>query len=179
MKPLLNSAGKELYVLRVKSTKVVINPRAISNAIGAPVVDVSSDLEYLPIMVDDRPDNDPVFTTVNTVEAPDEQAGEWLITYDILDRPKDEIKNVASNVKRFEADKHISPADFKETVVFMLSAILRKASGLVLTPDEEASRDRLVSIDAKLVANKNHLADLHAAIDAGQKPDIKSGWSTP
>lgn len=179
MTPLLRSDGKALYVLRVKSTRAVINPRAISNTIGEPNVDPTADLEYLPIFTEDRPDNDSTFTTATTEEAPNEAnvPPRWEIKYRVVDRPADEVKSAAANVKRFEADKQLPQADFKETVILMLAAILRDSKGLELTPDEDARKTSLIEMALRLQANRDNLTDIQAAIDLGAKPDLSAGWA--
>lgn len=176
MTPLLNSQGQPLYVLRRISDKFVINPRAISNTTGLP--NPGPDQEYLPIMVDPVPDNDPVYTIVTQVEAPNETLTppEWWITYDVADRPLSERLAAAENYKRFEVQKHAPPEDFTESVLLTLAAVLRLSKGLALTADEQAHADRLVATAAKLSQNAVHAEDLKTAIAGGQKPDLKSGW---
>lgn len=179
MKPLLNSQGQPLYVLIRLSDGFVINSRAISNTTGLP--NPGPGQKYLPILKEDAPDNDTVYTIVTTVEAPDNAdpllATEWHIKYDVKDRPLAERLAIADNAKRFELQNHVPPQDFSELTVLTLAAVLRASKGLELTAGEQARADKLVAIAAKLEANATNAEDIKAAITAGQKPDLKAGWA--
>lgn len=177
MTPLLNSAGKPLYVLRRISDKVVTNPRAVSNTLGAP--NPGPDQEYLAILTDAAPDNDPVFTIRTQIEGPNEATvpPQWEIHYKVEDRPKDQQKAAVDNAERFEVAKYVSSNNFQRDTVLLLSALLRAQRGLVLTPEETAANDKVVAIAAVLTQNQSIAGDKKAAIDAGQKPDL-STWVT-
>lgn len=174
MTPLLHPSGLPLYVLRRVSDKFVINARALSNTTSTP--NPGPDQEYLPILTEAAPANDPVYTIVTKVEGPNEATHEQWITYVVTDRPLAERLTVADNAKRLEVQKHVPPPDFTEMVVLTLAAVLRQASGLLLTPDEQVKADQLVAVAAKLRANDANAADIKAAIAQGQKPDLGAGW---
>lgn len=178
MTPLLHvPSGKPLYVLRRISDKFIINGRALSNtAEGLP--NPGPDQEYLPILIEDTPDNDPVYTIVTQSEGADAEEGAtaWHIKYTVADRPLQERLTIAENAKRFEVQKHVPPQDFYEMVVLTLAAVLRAAKGLELTPDEQVKADKLVAVASRLSLNAVNAADIKAAIEAGGKPDLKAGW---
>ncbi len=166
--------GQPLYVLRRISDKFVINPRAISNGLSGPVP--GDDQEYLPILTDAQPDFDSNFTALTREEGPNEVAHTWEITYVVQDRPKEEILAIADNVARFKVQTIVPPSDFTESMVLTLAAILRQTRGLVLTQEEQAYADSLVAQAEKLTNNRNNLADIKTAINAGNKPDLAAGW---
>ncbi len=175
MTPLLNSAGAPLYVLRRISDKFVINPRAISNSLGLPVP--GDDQEYLPIVTDPRPDFDPDFTTLLTVESPNETNHTWEISITVQDRPKAEVLALAANVARQRVQDVVPINDFTQNVILTLAAILRSSQGLALTPEEQGYADAIVAQAELLTNNKQNLSDIEAAISAGNKPDLSAGWA--
>jgi len=171
---IVNGVALPLYVLRRVSDKFVINPRAISNTTGLP--NPGPDQEYLPIMTDAVPDNDPDYTIRTQVEAPNETARQWELKYVVTDRPTAEKISQAENYKRFELAKHVPAQDFNELVLLTLAAVLRDATGLELTPRETALKNQLITIAAAIQKNAENLDAIKAAIQTGQKPDLKSGW---
>lgn len=178
MQPLtkiVNGNPVPLYVLRRISDKFVINPRAVSNTTGLP--NPGPDQEYLPILIEEVPDNDPTFTIRTQTEGPNEGLHQWHITYIVEDRSIDEKIAAAENAKRLEVSKHIPQQDAIERIVLALASVLRAGKGLELTPKEQAAADWLVARASILALNDNNLADLKAAISAGQKPDLTAGWA--
>ncbi len=172
MTPLLNSAGKPLYVLRRISDKFVLNPRAISNTLGAP--NPGPDQEYLPILTDEPTPNDPVYTVRTQIESANESTtpAQWEIHYKVDDKPLADRLLAIDNAKRFEVQKHFPALDAWESMIIVVAAMGREIKGLALTPDEKAAEDRLVAISAKLTENLALVADLKTAVEAGQKPDL-------
>ncbi len=166
---------KPLYVLRYISTKVVINPRAISNTTSLP--NPGPDQEYLPILTEPAPDNDPVFTIRTQVEATNEQVHQQEIKYVVTDRPKEEVKVLAENVERLEVSKYVNQKDFPRDTTLALAALLRAQKGLELTPLETAAADKIVANAAILTENQQNLAAKKAAIEAGQKIDLETGYA--
>lgn len=179
--PLLNNSTppRPLYVLIRISDGFVENPRTVGNTTGIP--NPGPNQKYLPILVDDPANNDPVYTIVTTTEGPDNAdpalATEWHIKYVVSDKPLSERLTAAENVKRFEVQKHVPPQDFYETVILTLAAVLRASKGLELTSAEQLKADKLVAVAAKLTANATNAADIEAAINLGQKPDLTAGWA--
>lgn len=165
---------KPLYVLRRVSDKFVINPRAISNTTGLP--NPGPDQEYLPILTEPTPDNDPVFTIRTQVEAVNELLKQDEIKYVITDRPKEEVKVLAENAERLEAAKYVSQKDFPRDMTLLAAALLRAQRGLELTPQEQAAADKTVANAAILTENLANLQEKKALIDAGQKIDLSAGY---
>lgn len=173
---LVNGVALPLYVLRQIADKVVINPRAISNTTSLP--NPGPGLEYLPILTDEPPDNDPTFTVRTQTEGPNEISvpPQWEIHFQVKDRPEAEKLAAADNAKRFEVQKQVPPQDFTEMVVLTLAAVLRDAKGLELTPHEQERKDQLIAVAAKLSQNAANLDDIKKAINDGNKPDLSAGW---
>lgn len=180
MKPLtrtVNGVSQPLYVLRYVDTKFVTISRAISNTLGTP--NPGPNLEYLAILTDDPPDFDQTFTVLTQTEGPNETTvpPQWEIHYVVTDRPKSEQHDAADNAARFQVQAQVPPQDSTEIIVRTLAAVLRDAKGLQLTAGEQAFKDQLMKLAAGLEANAANLADIHAAIDAGNKPDLSAGWA--
>lgn len=178
--PLLNSAGQQLYVLRRISDGFIFNSRAISNVLeGLPNAGPGN--QYLPIIKDDIPAYDPVYTTTEETEGadfdPPSSATQWLIEIKVKDRPLSERLAIAENTKRFEITKQIPPQDVTELMVTTLAAVLVQAKGLLLTVDQQAKADRLVLLATAIAENQARHADNVIAITADQKPDLKTGWA--
>lgn len=177
MVPLTKTVGGvelPLYVLRRASDKAVLNQRALSNTTGLP--NAGTDQEYLPILIDEKPNSDPLYTVITQVEAPNEAKRQWEITYVVSERPMPEKLASIDNVKRFEATKHVPPQDFTEMIVLTLAAILRESKGLVLTEAEEAYKNSLIANAVILKKNADNAAALKAAAQTGAKPDVTGGW---
>ncbi len=175
LQPLLNSAGKQLYVLRRISDKFVINPRAISNTTSTP--NPGPDQEYLPIKKEEVvPDYDPRFTVLSTNEAPNAGETEVHITYTVTDRPEAEVHAAIDNAERLQVQEHFNRNDCERDVRLLLAAIFRQAKNLELTPEEEALVEANVGIASKLTQNKAIAAELKAQVTAGNKPDIDAAW---
>lgn len=165
-----------LYVLRRTDDLTVQKSRVRSNAIGDPVTDEDSGLEYLPMMTDEVPDYDPIYQFVVRSEGPNEKTQQWEITLTLQDRPKDEVLKAADDAKRIQIAR-VAPSDqVAETGLLVLAAVIR-AGKFNFTPAEQADADAVVANAAKLSANRDYLATLKAQIDAGGKPDLKDGWS--
>jgi hypothetical protein len=173
----VNGVALPLYVLRRISDKFIINSRALSNTTGLP--NPGPDQEYLPILTDEPPDHDPVFTVRTQTEGPNEEDKTWVIGYVVADRPKEEQIAAAENAKRLEVQKHVPPQDSTEMIVLTLAAVLRDAKGLQLTEQEQTAKDKLIEVAGILRRNDDNLTDMKEAIDAGQKPDLSAGWVEP
>lgn len=178
MTPLLNSAGRKLYVLRHVSTGATINLRAVwPNANeDQPISGLDPDLQYLPILTEGIPDYDPAHFTLAKAEGPNGAGDKWEIKYTTPDRPKEEVKALAENAKRFVVGGIYPQADFTETVVLTLAAVLRQAKGLELTPQERALADTLIEKAALMRRHDDTLEQLKAQIDAGEKPSFADAW---
>ncbi len=176
MKPLLNAAGQPVYLLRRIADKATINARANSNTIPPAPPNGGTDYEYLPVMIEDAPDFDPVFTVRTQVEATNETAHTREITFTVADRPKEEQLQAVDNAKRFEVSKHVPVGDFTESTILTLAAILRSAKGLDLNPSEKAAMDRLVELASILQRNADTAEAKKVAVKAGEKPDLSADW---
>lgn len=171
--------AKPLYVLRRISDKGILNSRTISNTTGLP--NPGPDQEYLAILTDEAPQNDPTFTIRTQTEGPNEATTppQWEIHFDVKDRPKEEQIAAIENAKRFEVQKHFPVQDAWESMIIMVAALGRSIKGLDLTPDEKAAEEKLVAVAAKLTANLAIVEDMKAAVEQGQKPDISPAVWAP
>lgn len=175
MTPLLNPQGKPYYVLRRISDKFVINMRALSNTLTTP--NPGPDQQYLPVLIDETPNNDSQLTVVTVVEAIDEVALVDNITHVVSDRPLDDQILAATNAKRLQFQKIAPPTDLSEAFTIILAALVRKQAGLGLTAFEQANLDMITNAASIVTDNAANYGDILTSIKAGQKPDVTGGYA--
>lgn len=173
---LVSGVQVPLYVLRRISDGSVTNPRATSNTTGAP--NPGPDQEYLPIMVDVLPDNDPRYTVRTQVEGPNEASvpKQWEIKYVVSDRPLEEKLAAVINAKRFEASRQVPSQDAIENLTLSLAAVLVTTRGLQPTPAQQASIDAVLKQAAALTENLAIAEDAKAAVVRGELPALET-WA--
>lgn len=177
MKPLtqnINGVDVPLYRLQNAKDQTVIRARTVSNTIYPNLPIPGPAQEYIPIMVDDYPTYDPIYSTVTTVE----QAfkGVWQITYVVADLPKAEVLKRAEDAKRAQVPNIVPVQDSTESLTAVLAAIV-SAGSFKFSAADQPFVDALLAQATKLATNRAKLAAANAAINAGQKPDLKTGWA--
>lgn len=176
MKPITTiSEGRELplYMLVRLSTGEKIRERVISNTTGLP--NPGPDEQFLAMVQDDVPPFDPDLQTIEPVEGPNDQTGQWEITYIVSDKPKEELLKAAEHAARKQVPNVVPPQDFTETAVIALAALIR-AGKFSLTPEEQVFADAVTAQAEKLLKNRLNLDAIKAEIEKGNKPDLKTGW---
>ena len=174
-----NSQGRKLYVLRRISTSEVINrfvvyPNAVDDA---PIVGFDPDLEYLAIDRDVQPDYDSRIYDLLTSE--DKVGSLWRITYTTPKKALDQIKLAVQNREATEVGSHLTPMERDKMLLLGIGVLFATQTGVTLTTRQQAVKTRILNAVQKVFANDQRAAELFAAIDANQVPDIDTGWSTP
>lgn len=176
MIPLLNSNGRRLFCLRRISDGVVINPRAVwptSNELD-PIPGLDPDYEYLPIQTDAVPDYDPRLFQLVKDEA--KVLTEWHITYTTPAREAEEAKINALNTEQVENARHYKEQERDKLMILGLGVLFRLIANQQLTNKEIALKTKVVDAAVKIWRNDQRLRDIITALDAGQTPDLDSGW---
>jgi hypothetical protein len=178
--PLLyNSAGRKLYVLRRISTSEIINRAVVyPNVVDdAPIVGLDPDLEYLAMDRDVQPDYDSRIYNLLTSEAKDGNL--WRITYSTPKKVADQIKLAVQNREATEVGSHMTPMERDKMLLLGLGVLFATQQGVTLTTRQQAVKTRILNAVQKVFANDVRAAQLFAAIDADQVPDIDTGWASP
>lgn len=168
----INGVEYPLYRLINTSDESPIKDRCISNTLDVP--NPGPGQAFLPISVDDYPTYDSNYSTVEIVEQ--NFKGEWQITYLVVDKSKDEMLKAADQAKRIQASSVVSNQDVLEKQLTVIAAVIR-ASGYKFSPEDQVFVDDILAQSDKLASNRTKLSAAQAAIDLGQKPDLKSGWA--
>ncbi len=172
----IDGVDRPLYMLLDAKTFVPVKSFVPSNTPDAPATNPDSGVIYAPIMVDDQPQFDPVYQTISSSGAFNDQTGAWEITFKLTDRSKDEVHLAALNAKRAEILKLAPSTDFSETLTIVLAELIRQ--GKFDLSAVQDSVDKLMTQADTLATNAANLADIDAQIDAGGKPDIAVGYAS-
>lgn len=176
MIPLLNSSGRRYFVLRRISDGTVINNRALwPNADeSAPIAGLDPDLQYLPVLTQSEPDYDPRLFVLVRAEA--KVASEWHITFATQARPLPDAKINALNVEAAENQRHYREQERDKLVLLGLGVLFRQVANQQLTVKEQALKSRIIYVATRLWKNDTRLSNIIAALEAGQTPDLDTGW---
>jgi hypothetical protein len=177
--PLLyNSAGRKLYVLRRISTSEIINRAVVyPNVVDdAPIVGLDPDLEYLAMDRDVQPDYDSRIYNLLTSEAKDGNL--WRITYSTPKKVADQIKLAVQNREATEVGVHLTPMERDKMLLLAVGVLFATQTGVTLTQRQQAIKTRVLNAVQRVLANDQRAAQLFAAIDADQVPDIDTGWAS-
>jgi hypothetical protein len=173
-----NSSGRKLYVLRRISTGQVINRFVVYPNIvdDAPIDGLDPDLEYLAIDRDAQPDYDSRIYDLSTLEAKDGTL--WRITYATPKKASEQIKVAITNREATEVGQHLTPMERDKMLLLGLGVLFATQVGVTLTTRQQAVKDRILAAAQKVLLNDTRVAQLFAAVDANQVPDIDTGWAT-
>lgn len=178
-------------VLVQKSTGEIIKIGtypAVPNPDGSlpDIVGLDPDLQWLavyqPFM---QPDYDPrVFVLVETKEVLPTTPHpvytnlmQYKITYAVAKKTNTEIESSLVNAEQV-ANQNVFPIDKQLKLLTLSVAVLfRSVQGISLNAKETAIKNKLMDLAVKIWQNDSMFADKKAALIAGQKVDIDSGWT--
>lgn len=164
------------YVLVRLSTQEVLK-RNVPQEFVDSVTGLDPDLAYLPMIEQTRPEVDDAFYYLERVEQIVES--EYRITWNTVKKPTEELEQIIDNIERMEAQRHISQEDLLKITVLGLTVLFRALDGLQLNAKEQALAQKIVQIGTRIWQNDQYVAQVKAAIRAGQEPDITTGWAAP
>lgn len=171
-----NGNGRKLYVLRRISTNEILNRNILYPAAqdDAPIEGLDPDLEYLAIDQDVPPVRDHRLFDLQTQEA---RVGDtWKISYTTPPRSADARKRAASDVEAQKNSAHITTQEQLKILVLGLGVLFRITNNQSLTTKEQAIKNRIMAHAATFLKNDTRLAQVFAALEAGQDVDIDAGY---
>lgn len=124
-----------------------------------------------------------VYVLERTEEVTEEQHPDYplydryLITYNTVRRPVDEIQQAIINQEREQLIKHIDYID--KLSILGLTVLFRQLDGLQLTATEQQIRDRIVRNGVKIFQNHQRRKQLEAEAEQVQPLDLDSNWAAP
>jgi len=176
-------------VLIRKSTKQIIKEDVYPNTDMQPVQGMDPDYEWL---VKNIPYAEPAYDSrifIMATNLPDlaglESFGEhpsypgireYRITYSPEKRPNEDIIRSIENAEKEANNGVFSEAVHKDQMAFMLNSVHKDAKSLELTAEEQDQIDKLAIVTVNLAKNKDNAAIKIAQVNAGQEPNIDSGW---
>lgn len=101
----------------------------------------------------------------------------YLITYQTIRRPVDEIQQAIINAERVEFGRHV---DYLEKLAILgISILSRRIEGLQLSQTEQNIMNRIERNGNKIWQNHQRRKQLEAEAEQVQPVDIDAGWATP
>jgi len=97
-------------------------------------------------------------------------------TFQLVKRPNEEIIVFIENAEKEANNLLNSEAQHKDSFVFMMSSINKRAQGFALTEMEQESANQLDGLVVKLAKNSSEKANKIAIVEAGLIPEIETGW---
>lgn len=183
---------RKLYnKLRVSDSVILARNVTYPNSVDdSPIVGDDGTVKFLAIDSDPVPvsgkDYDPDFFTITKTEGP--QTGwqtsvpsdlpVYKITYTPTKLSVDQIKANAANKELAIRNSLANPAETTADLYILAGALSRANLNLTLSPTEQAALDNANKLGSVLGENRQVLAEKHAAIEAGQEPDLTAGYST-
>ena len=101
----------------------------------------------------------------------------YLITYNTVRRPVEQVQQAIINKEREELQRHIDYID--KLAILGLTVLFRQLDGLQLTAVEREIRDRVVRNGVKIFQNHQRRRQLEAEAEQVQPLDIDDGWTAP
>jgi len=97
-------------------------------------------------------------------------------TFKLVKRSNAEIIVFIENAEIAANNLLNSEAQHKDSFVFMMSSINKRAQGYALTEMEQESANKLDLLVVKLAKNASEKANKIALLEAGLIPEIETGW---
>lgn len=177
MKPFtkkIDGLDRPLYMLRDVKTLELLKQFVPSNTMAEPKVDEDSGVEYVPIMIEDKPVFDPNYQRVASAGPVfNDKTFAYEITAVLTDLPQDTVLQNALNAKRREIQKLAPPVDFLEILSTVLAAIVRKQDLSAV----QSSVDALLAHADAMTEFLANLDGINAQIKAGGRPDVQAGYA--
>lgn len=143
----------------------------------APLVGDDGSIRYLPVFEDE--DDKEIDSDLFTLSISENvEASRFHIQRSIIRRDKSELKERVDNYESMHRSALVPPEQLSALSIIGLAIVLKKSKNLSLTPAESTYIDEIAAMSSKLVANNARGAEIKAQIEAGQDPDIKTGWTT-
>ena len=162
----------------------VLNENLTLNSDFLPPTGMDPDLEVLvPYIPYEIPDYDPRIHYLQITKVPTTtphptytQVNQWLITYNIIKRTNDEIKESIENAKNDSNNLAFPIQKQLEHIVVGLNALKKYVLGQNLSPVELVVNQRITQYANTLLANRENEELLKGIVDADGEPNLNEGW---
>lgn len=166
-------------VLQISTGQIISRNNVWPVHDGGPIPGLDPDYVYLLQSADAQPDYDSRLYQLQSTEVVDVAANTIQRTWDTVARPLDERLTAAENVEAEELKRHIKLEREALETRLMVAAILNYISGLQFPPKVQTMADDYKAKGVKLWKNRDRLKAIVTAIQAGQDPDLDTGWEAP
>ncbi len=126
------------------------------------------------IMKDIFPIGDELLTCPQHPEYPGIKA--YTYTFEPIKRPDEDIIRAIENAAKDANNMVFSEAVHKDEIVLMMNSVHKDAKGELLTPEEQATIDKLAIVTVNLAKNAGTKDIKIAQVIDGQVPNIEAGW---
>lgn len=101
---------------------------------------------------------------------------QYLITFDTIKRPADDIKAQVDNAERAALGRIFPPERQLKTLSLGLAVLFRETANLALTPEEEAIKTQVIEMSDKLWQNHETAKLKKTEVDEGGEPNLDADW---
>lgn len=178
-------SGRKQYALRRISDGAVLKRNAQYPTIedGSSIVGLDPDLQYLEMWTDVRPQEDAriwLVTPVETVETIEEEgapeAEVFRTSWSVTKRPPDDIRNAAKNAESLRNKAQLPDSENIKLLLFSVGMLMKRLDNQTLTQREQTIATKIANRVAAIRKNDTRLAQILAAIDQDETPDLDAGW---
>jgi hypothetical protein len=174
--------GRKQYVLQRISDQAIIKRGAQypTTEDDGPIDGLDPDLRYLEMWRDARPDEDVRIwsVTADEVVEPVEEDGPdvFHIKWAVAKRPVDDIKHAAKNTESARNKEQLPDSESTKLILFGLGILLKRLDNQTLTQREQNIASKITDRIAAIRKHDTRLAQILAAVDQGETPDLDTGW---
>lgn len=166
-------------VFQVSTQQIIIRNAVWPRTDGGPIEGLDPDFVYLLQATDAKPDFDSRLYQLQSTEEVNVSANTVRRMWATVKRPLDERLAAAENVEAEELSRHIKLEREVIETRLVVTALLNYIDGLQFPPKVKTMADAYKAKGIKLWKNRDRLNALVTAIQAGQDPDLESGWEAP
>ena len=173
------SEGSRWAVYQVSTSSVIARRKKWPVLGGGEIVSLDPDFVMLEEKADARPEVDSRIWRLEGSDVIDVAGNSITRTWETIKRGPDEIKSAAENVEAEQLGLHINLQREAMETRLMVSAILQFIDGLQMPAKVQSRADAYKAKGITLWKNRDRLKAILDQIDAGQEPDMDSGWELP
>lgn len=164
-------------VLQISTGQIISRNKSWPRADGQPIEGLDPDFVYLLHVTAAQPDYDSRYYVLEGVETVDAAANELRLDWNAVKRPVEEQVAAAENV---EAEKTFSLVRLEREAIetrLMLAALIQFAvDGQQLPPKARTMATEYVQKGLRIWRNRDRLREILTGIQAGEEPDLDTGW---
>lgn len=163
-------------VLQISTNTIIARNVVWPVADGGEIPGLDPDYVYLRQIADAEPNYDPRLFTLQATESVDIPGNELRTSFVSVARPSIESKINAENTEAVENQRHYSERERDKLLILGLGVLFRQTANQTLTAREINLKNRIIDISTRIWKNDQRLRNIITAIEAGQTPDLDTGW---